>query len=260
MKVFYFLLLIASSFSQAQSWKSQIIKDAVNLYGPVAVQNFNKPIYFKVNDEESVSASADHTSYSLSVIINKGVLSSPRLSPDGLRMVICHELGHLFGGAPRRNIPMEWDGPVADDGRSFMSSEGQADYYASLVCFRKMLLEQRGEEPKPDFLRVGPKLKAKCEVTAGLRGEDLQICLRTGLAGEDFLKLVFEFPISCEKEDTSITPELLRDSYPGRQCRLDTIVNGALCGDVQPMVLDFNIQSQNTCGSVHAARPGCWYR
>ena len=170
-------------------------------------------------------------------------------------MIVCHELGHLFGGAPRRNVPLEWDGPIAHDGLSHLSSEGQADYYTSLVCFRKMLEVASAESPVVDYKRVGPKLKLQ----AGYKGAELKNCLRAGLAGEDFLKLTFEFPVLCEKEDTSVTDRLIRDSYPGRQCRLDTIVSGALCPDKLPTALDFDNMANTTCRKQQALRPQCWF-
>lgn len=261
MKIFGLILSLSVSLTAySYSWKERIIEDAKNIYSPVSIKAFNKPIFFFINDSQSVGASAHHDYSQLKVVLDKGLMNSPRLTPDGLRMVICHELGHLFGGAPRRNIPMEWDGPIADDGRSMMSSEGQADYYASMVCFRKMLEIESDEGPKPDFSRVGPRLKSKCEDLAGFKGEELKACLRAGLAGEDFLKLVFEFPISCEQQDDEISPVLIRDSYPGRQCRLDTIVSGALCSEPQPLVLEFNEMRMSGCGQEYALRPGCWYR
>lgn len=253
-------LILASTASWGASWKEQILKDAKSIYAPISITTFNKPLYFQMSESPSVGGSAHHEANHLAVVIDRGLLDSPRLTPDGFRMIICHELGHLFGGAPRRHAPPEWDGPIAHDGLSMMTSEGQADYYASLVSFRKMLELETLEFPRPDYSRAGPRLKRKCEEEAGFKGEELQACLRAGLAGEDFLKLVFDFPISCENFDESIAPNLIRDFYPSRQCRLDTIVSGALCSENQTFVLDFNLMDKNGCGQEYAARPACWYR
>lgn len=244
------LTLIISMHAYSQEWKTKIIEDAKSIYTPVAIQAFRKPIYFREEENDSVGAAADHAHDSLSIIVYSGLLKSPRLTPDGLRMILCHELGHLFGGAPRRHIPMEWEGPIADDGMSFMSSEGQADYYAGLTCFRKLIEIAEAGEPSPDMSRVGPRLRRKCS--------ENETCMRAGLAGEDFLKVVFEFPISCEKFDDSISPVLVRDSYPGRQCRLDTIMSANICTEAMPMVLDFNQSELNTCSD--SPRPACWYK
>ena len=173
-------------------------------------------------------------------------------------MIICHELGHLFGGAPRKNVPPEWDGPVGSDGMSLMSSEGQADYYASSACFKRMLTLEK-QSPRIDLKRVGPVLKNKCQAIAKKNGKDLEACLRSALGGLDFLNLVRDFPISCEHEDKNIAPQLIRDSYPERQCRLDTIINGTLCSEVLPLSLHPFDDSKNTCVSSYALRPKCWF-
>ena len=260
MKIFVTLVfLLISTASFAQSWKEQIINNAKAIYAPLSITTFNKPLYFKISESQTIGGSAHHEVDHLAIVLDKGLFQTSRLTPDGLRMLICHELGHLFGGAPRRNVPPEWDGPSAHDGLSLMTSEGQADYYASLVCFKKLLALEAPDSPRPDYQRVGIRLKHKCEIEAGFKNNELQMCLRAGLAGEDFLKLTFEFPISCEKFDDSIAPGLIRDFYPDRQCRLDTILNGALCSEKQVLVLDFDQMENNGCDQEYAKRPACWF-
>ena len=247
------LILFSFAASAQSDWPSKIIEEARRVYEPVSWSSFGKPIHFVNVDNINVAASAEHDFKELKVVINSGLLTSPRLTPDSLRMILCHELGHLFGGAPRRNIPMEWEGPIADDNLSFMSSEGQADYYAGLSCFKNLVKEAEGSNiEQADRNRVGPVLKAFCQ-------ED-QLCLRSALAGLDFLRLTYDFPISCEERDDTETPELIRDSYPARQCRLDTIMNASACGDQSPLMLDFSNASVNTCTQSELARPICWYK
>lgn len=245
------VLLIGLTFNVQANWSTDIISHANSLYQPVSWATFGKPINFEISEDQSAGASADHQFQELKVVVNSGLLSSPRLTPDGLRMIICHELGHLFGGAPRKNIQMEWEGPVAHDGMSFLSSEGQADYYAGLSCFKEMIKLAEGDNIIPaNMARIGPNLKAKC-------GDD-QLCLRGALAGVDFLNLNYDFPISCEVKDEEETPVLIRDSYPGRQCRLDTIVSASACNEMQMLSLDFDDASKNECESNQ--RPLCWYK
>ncbi len=230
----------------------------MTLYAPVAISAFGKPLKLEMRYGSTQAAAAHHNFTSLDLIVYEGLLDSPRLTADGLRMIICHELGHFFAGAPRKNVPQEWDGPIADDGLSYLSSEGQGDYYAGMVCFRKLVEVASGIAPQPDVKRVGPKLNHKCSVVAGYKGKELETCLRSGLAGEDFLKLTYEFPISCEKEDTTVASELIRDSYPGRQCRLDTMVQGGLCLNAGKLVLDFMSLEKSWCKEFLAIRPDCW--
>jgi hypothetical protein len=251
-----FFILIDLTFSK--DWQDQIIEEAKELYGPIALESFSKPLIIRKLNDRSVVASADHGLDHLSVNLYQGLLDAKRLNPDSLRMVICHELGHLFAGAPRKNIPMEWDGPIASDGMSYMSSEGQADYYASAVCFRKLLENSQIDYPL-DRSRVGPHFLSKCQIKGQLETNDLDICLRAGMAGFDFLNLAYEFDISCENHSEHIASQIIRDAYPDRQCRLDTFIQGSFCNIDMPLVMDFFDDQKNTCFLPQAGRTKCWY-
>lgn len=235
-------------------WQKEIITQATSLFSPVSKKEFGKEFKTIIVNDNSVSGSAEHTYNELILKINSGLLNSIRLTPDSLRMLICHELGHLFGGAPRKNIPIEWDGPTGIDGRSLLSSEGQSDYYASAVCFKKLIAFDH-KKYIPPFSEIGPNLRQKCSSQ-----NDIEMCLRTALAGKSFLNLVYDFDISTEKMDDSISETMLYDIYPDRQCRLDTIISGALCKSKLPLALDEYDHLLNECLHPTAKRPRCWYR
>lgn len=186
----------------------------------------------------SVAASAEYDGQNMFVIINVGLLKSQRLTPDTLRMIACHEIGHLLAGDPRKNIPMDWTGPIAPDGLSYLSSEGQADYFAARTCFPKLVLGQ-DHSNLINIEKVTPTLKSKCAQREHSTANDYHLCLRSSVAGYDFLRLTYDFSISFDTPDDRITASLERDTYPGRQCRLDTFVAGAL---------------------GNAPRPACWFR
>lgn len=250
------MLTLLSHLAQAE-WKSTIISAAREIYAPLGQESFGLKLEISIRADSLAVASADRSEQQLSVVIHQGLLDAPKLTPDALRMIICHELGHIFGGAPRRNVPPEWEGPVAPDSMSYMSSEGQADYYASAVCFKKLVdhARRRGQLERLNLSEVGPILKNKCD-----RSDEHEICLRAALGGKAFLNLIHEFPISCEHHDSSITPRLIRDMYPARQCRLDTMIQGSFCGGELPHTLDFEDAGANSCLAPGAQRPLCWYR
>lgn len=252
---FQFLTLLMSFTAQAETWQTTILQDAEKLYRPVAEKHFQKKFTIVIEKNVSEAASADHLEKEMLVKINTGLLESKRLTPDSLRMVVCHELGHLFGGAPRRNNPPEWEGPVATDGYSYTSSEGQADYYATLVCFRLLAASTRVGEPRTDLKRAGPVLLEKCKD----QKKEKDLCVRTALAGMDFLNLIKDFPISCETTDPQVADRMIRDSYPSRQCRLDTLINGARCMEDINLVLHFFDQKADDCKASVARRPVCWF-
>lgn len=207
----------------------------------------------------SESARAERDGARAIITVDGGLLKSPRLTEDGLRTTLCHELGHVLGGAPRRHVPPEWDGPVAADGLSEMTSEGQADYYASAICFRKLVAGHdhravlaRGEGP------TSQTLKARCESAHGAKTEAALICERAARGGHNMLVLVKEFPIGFDTPSDFIAPSLIRDQYPDRQCRLDTFVAGALCSAETSIALDFNDERLTECPTAKAQRPRCW--
>lgn len=240
------------------SWQTQIVEDAARLYEPAAQANRVALQFLTPMDRTNLVASAENDGVTAKVQIDGGVFLSSRLTADSLRITICHELGHIFGGSPRRNVPPEWDGATAEDGMSLMSAEGEADYYATLVCFRQMVEGQDHKAALAD--RTVPAVtKAKCERSWGTDTEEALLCERTALASLDFLNFVTNFPISLEKTAPEVADQPIIDQYPTRQCRLDTLVAGSLCRTVYPKQLDRNQAASSDCPQIEARRPACWY-
>jgi hypothetical protein len=251
-----FKFFIAAFFLGNLCWpkspaQTQIIAEAEKLY-----QNQIPKLKIEIKKDSIAFASAESDGITGTVIITSGLINSARLTDDGFRITLCHELGHIYGGAPRRNIPYDWQGPIASDGYSFHSSEGQSDYYASSVCFKKLIAGQ-------DHLAVLRNqtitnfLKTSC---SHLKAEQIQICYRSALAATNFLTHNVARPISIETSDQSISPYLLRDQYPSRQCRLDTFFAGARCPKEIPILADFIHPENNDCKDPTFARPACWYK
>ncbi len=210
------------------------------------------------------SARAEIDEGGASITVDAGLMKSDKLSSDGLRVILCHELGHILGGAPRKSLPMEWDGAAAADGESLMSSEGQADYYATLVCFRQLVSGQdHKRELSLDKSSPASKLTLKtlCDRSHGSESEGSLICQRAAMGSENFLQLSKTFEISFKTPSSDRAPATIRDSYPDRQCRLDTLLAGAMCPSLsRSFALDFNNAAKNECAQSLARRPTCWYR
>lgn len=233
----------------------EILDKTTEVFRPIA-ESSNQKFEIEISKSNSVSAGADYDGSVFKVTLSQGYLNHPRLTADILRLTLCHEIGHLFGGSPRRNIPMEWSGPIAEDGLSFMSSEGQADYYATSVCFRK-LAESNYEVPQI----VPPIVSAKCQKHFSTNLQDRTLCERSILASEGFLNLNQKTSIDIAKPDLSVAEHLIRDAYPSRQCRLETMVRGSLCPSTRSLVLDFFNSNRNECSEIpELQRPTCWYR
>lgn len=258
MFVYALLGVVLQPMAQANTkteWQKNIFREFDKLYRPVARSN-GKSFEIRIEKNDSSSAAAETDTKRVAVIANTGLLKNSTLSPDGLRMIICHELGHIFGGAPRKNVPPEWDGPSAQDGRSFTSSEGQADYYASASCFHRII---RGSNHQEALVNVSAASRAQrqCDSRLGANSEESLICQRAAAGAENMLQLNRVSPISYSTPNQSVSDKIITDSYPDRQCRLDTFLMGAVCRSDIPIVMDFNDASANDCKDAY--RPLCWY-
>lgn len=59
-----------------------------------------------------------------------GMLSHPKMNENSFRLLLCHELGHYFGGAPLKSRT------------GWSSTEGQADYYSGNQCARFLSMDE----------------------------------------------------------------------------------------------------------------------
>ncbi|MEN0059362.1 MAG: hypothetical protein AAGB31_11055 [Bdellovibrio sp.] len=213
---------------------SEVFTAAKSFFLPLA-QSQNGTFRIEIDhDRETSSAGAYRpTETDFQITVDKGVLTNPRTTLDSLRMMICHEGGHLFGGFPFMPAPPEWEGPVNEQGLSLFSAEGQADYYAPYTCFAKLI---QGT-PAPQ-LQLPMGVVQQCDRKWGSDSESSQSCQRAAQAAYDFLRLTWDFPISFETLDTSQVEATNNSTYPNRQCRLDTFLAGAL----------------------QEPRPSCWFK
>ncbi|MFN8791679.1 MAG: hypothetical protein ACK5Y2_09535 [Bdellovibrionales bacterium] len=237
-----------------------LMSRAVDLYQPVA-QSVGQTFEIRVTDDAHESASAGFEGTLAYVEVPKRVLENPRLGADAFAIILCHEIGHLYGGSPRKSQSFEGTLPVAKDGFTFSTSEGQSDYFATAVCFRRLALDQPALVSLQSAPEVPAVVQAQCRSSWPTSAKSRRFCERAAVASFQFLRLSFAFPISFETPDLSVAPRLVRDSYPSRQCRLDTLFRGALCPDEMPLKLDFWNSNFNDCRThTYAQRPACWYQ
>jgi hypothetical protein len=241
-------------------WQSQIVNEAKNLYDPMLIEQNKSPLEFEVlAHDASVVASVRNDGPAYVVTLFGGLLASERLNADGFRIVLCHELSHHFGGAPRRSAPPEWDGPKAPNGKSLTTSEAQADYAATQTCFRKLVAGQNHRELLSTE-GLTPRAVALCDQVWGPESDDSFICQRSASGAYNLLRLVLDFQISFETPSKSEALMTEVESYPPRQCRLDTYLAGALCRDQMPLQLHFTDAKQSECQNPEGQRPRCWYK
>ncbi|MNK06313.1 Alpha/beta hydrolase family protein [compost metagenome] len=232
-----------------------------DLYGPV-VKRAGGVFSIDIKWESEMASASAHRNPKdqYQIIVHGGMFKYESVTADSLAITLCHEMGHLMGGEALRPPPPEWDGPVAPNGQSLLSAEGQSDYYATAACFRHLVKDEdhrsalKGREVSKNVLN-------SCDTVWGKDSSESFLCQRTALASLEFLNMVKVFPISFATPDKTVTAKTIRDEYPPRQCRLDTLVAGALCKDELP--LDFNLQdkaAKSICSKGLGARPACWYK
>jgi hypothetical protein len=146
-----------------------------------------------------------------------GLARRPEVTKDALALVVCHELGHHFGG-------------FAFKGTSWAAVEGQSDYFATHACARAIWGDQA--EVNATFReRVPAAAKEACD-KAWTGTADQDLCYRTVVGGQSLANLLaalntqpapqFEKPDPSQIGTTST-------AHPAAQCRLDTFLAGAVC-------------------------------
>jgi hypothetical protein len=123
------------------------------------------------------------------VLIYKGMAHRRELNVDALILIICHELGHLYGGAPYSNYDNK------------LSLEGQSDYFATNRCLEVALREWNQENVEERIFM------AMLDVGKFLANN-------RGITHPEF-----------NTPDETIVDETNR-SHPSPQCRLDTYLAG----------------------------------
>ena len=254
------LLLCPVARADAAFDHAAVLAQASAVYGPLLARQGLRLVI--VEDRRGmISARADIVGGDAVVGVDIGVYDSPALTEDAFRFMLCHELGHLVGAPPRRPAPLEYEGPIGPDGLMLVSSEGQADYYASLKCMR-LLLEGADHAALESRRPPAPRVTTLC-ARQFPSAEQSALCRRVAMAGLEFLRgMSMQVPIDFETPSPEIAERTFAE-YPSRQCRLDTILAGALCRidpRVEPSRDDPTAGACRKDGDPLGARPGCWYK
>jgi hypothetical protein len=66
------------------------------------------------------------------IILTTSVFENSFMNTDVLALLLCHEIGHFYGNSPKqrrgRSEKLSWS-----------SAEGQADFYATAICMKKII-------------------------------------------------------------------------------------------------------------------------
>lgn len=237
---------------------NEVIDEVSAIYRPI-IEASGKP--FIVNKKWSngtVNASAQRDRHGRIIVNMFGGLARHELvTRDGFATVLCHEIGHHIGGAPKRT---KWYGSA-----TWASNEGQSDYFATLKCFRRVY----GSQDNISFIKnldIPKIVKTKCNNSFKTE-TDAALCIRSAMAAKsttDLLGVLGKTGLtSFDKNDSSIVSKT-DDKHPHAQCRLDTYFAASLCDtDMNDEVDDID-PNKGTCnrkdGDSIGLRSLCWFK
>lgn len=236
---------------------NDVIDRVSRIYSPVIR---SKGANLKVNrlwSDGTVNASAQQSGSEWIVNMYGGLARHPAITKDAFSLVMCHELGHHIGGAPKKKI--FWI-------KMWASNEGQADYFGAMKCLRYFMEEDNNQEIIKNA-NVPAFVQQQCRTNFSDLEENA-ICQRTALAGlslgnlfKDLKKLTtdlrFDTPDPSKVTQTD-------HNHPAPQCRLDTYFAGALCTAHKDEDVSDDDATVGVCSTENqdhhlTVRPGCWF-
>ncbi len=249
---------------------NQIVDDAMKYWIPIAKAKGVELVASKDWKDSTVNAYANQSGKTWTVAMFGGLARRPEVTEDGFALVVCHELGHHFGGYSFYG-KAEW-----------ASAEGESDFFATNVCAKVIWgMESQRNMAFRGLRNVPPTVKTACDTVWNGNTNAQGWCVRAAAAGSSLANLLaalggdpapkFETPDATVVKKTNT-------AHPRAQCRLDTYFSGALCTkkwDMNVIPAKGFPQGQDTAGAELEAmkyscfqkegfkvgvRPNCWFK
>lgn len=237
------------------------------IYAPI-IQSMGAKLFIERRwDDGEANAYASQSGKTWKVQMYGGLARHQAITEDGMSLVVCHEIGHHIGGAPKKGGSTGggwWGGSGGVS--NWASNEGQADYFATLKCLRKSFLNDNNVEVVAK-MNIPPFVTEQCKKSVNGNVEDTALCVRISMAGKsvaDFFSQAASLPET--KFDTPDAKVIARtnDNHPQAQCRLDTYFQGSLCDVNMNEDVSQKDEVQGTChpslGHSKGTRPLCWFK
>lgn len=222
------------------------------MMGPVIKKRYSKELIVHGHwGDEGVKAWATRDMQDNAVInITGGLARHSLMTREAFTLLLCHELGHQFGGAPKKFRGRS-------ELRSWSSAEGQADYYAVTRCF-------------PHFVKNGVFKNNKEHSSVVHKVCLTDQCTDIVEAGLNVAQLFYDVTStgkapSLERKDSRKVSRTIYD-HPRPQCRLDTFVSGANCdmSTLEKSTFDDSDPLVGACPTNpdphrEGGRPACWF-
>ncbi|EQC43790.1 hypothetical protein [Bacteriovorax sp. Seq25_V] len=184
-----------------------------NFRGFYNMSNLEVRLAWERND---VNAYASREDGLMVITILGGLIRHKQMNIQTFQTILCHELGHHFGGVPYKQ------------GR-WATVEGKSDYYATNTCLKEYI----ANEDNQNFMKMHKDESSQI----GLCASNDYLCQRLILSGKNTAEFShklsntrrgnrFPFP-KLTRQDSSIVTQTMEE-HPAPQCRLDTFKAGIL--------------------------------
>jgi hypothetical protein len=227
---------------------NRVLDQIEQLYGHTIFQLGGDLSLQRYWSSSSVDAHSIQVNSKWIIRIFGGLARHPEMTPDGLALVVCHEIGHHLAGFPQLN---DWS-----------ASEGNADYFATQTCLKKLWGKDTTGfgEPLPS------RPAALCSEQSIWGGSFCARAMQASFRVASFLASLEGATIDWNQPDSQIVSQT-NLGYPTPQCRLDTFVAGTLCERPSTENLIPWNEKELAASSCHPSRfdrkglrPSCWFK
>jgi hypothetical protein len=236
---------------------NDVITKVESIYAPIVAELGGTLKVSRGWTDATVNAYAQRVGSEWKVAMFGGLARHETITADGFALVVCHEIGHHIGGAPKK---------VGYYSNSWASNEGQSDYFANLKCLRRAFLND-DNKAIISKMEIPMALSEACS-KAFASEEDRAICIRGGMAGDSVARLFAALrnqstPAKFDTPDRSVV-SVTNDNHPATQCRMDTYFQGSLCDVSFNEDVEQDSEVSGTChgslGHNSGLRPRCWFK
>ena len=231
-----------------------IIDRVAAVYAPIIQSKGASLDMIKNWDDGTVNAYAHRDGNVWHVSMFGGLARHQLTTDDGFMLVVCHETGHHLGGAPKYGGGTDW-----------ASNEGQADYFGTLKCMKRVL-ENDDNVGIVSKMQIDAEATKQCQATYKNAGE-VALCQRIAMAGKSLGMLLGDLGGNSKVNFNTPDKKIVRrtnDAHPAAQCRLDTYFAGGLCDKSYTEDVSEDSPIPGTCikrdGYKVGTRPLCWYK
>ena len=237
---------------------NKIIDRVEAVYKPIVKTKGGNLVVQRNWTDGTVNAYASRSGSTWNVAMFGGLARHKFVTDDGFMMVVCHELGHHIGGAPKKDD--RWG-----MGKSWATNEGQADYFGTMKCLRNYFQDEDNQAVVAK-MKIPAVVTAKCS-TVYKSQEEIAICQRSAMAGYSVGRLFNDLSgdgvVDFSKPDAAVVKTTYHN-HPASQCRLDTYYQAALCDKALTDEVSATDEFAGVCalknGDAIGNRPSCWYK